>query len=224
MQFKAVATDIDGTITDASRRIVLPVIGAVRKLEKKNIKVILVSGNVLPVTLGFKIFLGTTGPIISENGGILFYDNRIYKFFDKSDIEEAYIKLKEIMPDAERIFTDRWRETSIVLEKSLDKEKIKAIMEKMGYRVEATGYGIHVTHKEQTKLFGLKKAAELLNIDLDEIVAFGDSENDVDMLRGVGFGIAVGNAWEITKQNAKLVTEKKFGYGFVEGLKKLKMI
>ncbi len=224
MQFKAVATDIDGTITDADRKIVTPVIGAVRKLERRNVKVILVSGNVLPVTLGFKIFLGTTGPIISENGGMLFYENRIYKYFDKSDIEEAYKKLKEIMPNAERIFTDRWRETSIVLDKSLDKERIKEIMEGMGFRVEATGYGIHVTHREQTKLFGLKKAAELLNIDLDEIVAFGDSENDVDMLKGVGFGIAVNNAWEITKKNAKMVTEKKYGYGFVEGLKKLKMI
>ncbi|MDP8011553.1 MAG: phosphoglycolate phosphatase [Thermoplasmata archaeon] len=224
MVFKAVATDIDGTITDESRRINISVIRAFRNLEKKGIKVILISGNVLPVTMGFKIFIGTSGPIVSENGGILMYENRIIKNFEKNDIESAYIEFKKIKPDAERIITDRWRETSIALVPTMDIQSVKNFFIPLGFRVEATGFGIHITHKEQNKFFGLKKAAEILGISTDEIVAFGDSENDVEMVENAGLGIAVKNAWEIVKEKADYITNKKFGNGVVEGLKRLGLI
>jgi len=224
MVFKAVATDIDGTITDDSRKITVPVIYAFRKLEKKGIRIILVSGNVLPVTMGFRIFIGTSGPLVSENGGIIMNENKIYKNFDRGDIEVAYSEFKKYHPEAERIITDRWRETSIALVPAMDIQMVKDFFVKKGYRVEATGFGIHITHKEQNKFFGLKMAAELLSIDTDEIVAFGDSENDSEMVRNSGYGIAVGNAWDVVKKNADYVTRKKYGNGVIEGLRKLNLI
>jgi len=224
MVFRAVATDIDGTITDDSRKITVPVIYAFRRLEKRGIKIILVSGNVLPVTMGFRIFIGISGPIVSENGGIIMHENKIYKNFDKSDIETAYSEFKKVHPEAERIITDRWRETSIALIPSMDISVVKEFFGKKGYRVEATGFGIHVTHMEQNKFFGLKKVAELISIDTDEIVAFGDSENDAVMIENVGYGIAVANAWNVVKEKADYVTKSNYGQGVIEGLKKLNLI
>lgn len=221
---KVIATDIDGTITDLQRRINIEVLSAFRKAEGKGIKIILVSGNVLPVTLAYKTFIGTSGPIIAENGGILLFNNQIYKYFEIEPIMEIYSYLKKYMPEAKRILTDRWRETSIALEASLDIQEIKKILSNFNVRIETTGYGIHLAAKEQNKFFGLQKALELMKISAEEVVAFGDSENDVDMIKNVGLGVAVGNAFEIVKKNAKIVAEKNGGEGVVEILKKLKII
>lgn len=43
------------------------------------------------------------------------------------------------------------------------------------------------------------------NYSLKETIAFGDNYNDVEMLKNVGYGIAVGNAREEAKEVAKLV-------------------
>ncbi len=221
---KVIATDIDGTITDLQRRINIDVISAFRKIEEKGIKIILVSGNVLPVTLAYKTFIGTSGPVIAENGGILLFNNIVYKYFEIEPVLEAYKYLLKYMPEAKRILTDRWRETSIALDVSLDIQKIKDILSTFNVRIETTGYGIHVTAKEQNKFFGLQKALELMKISPDEVLAFGDSDNDVDMIKNVGIGVAVGNAFEIVKKNAKIVAKKSGGEGVVETLELLGMI
>ncbi len=52
----------------------------------------------------------------------------------------------------------------------------------------------------------LGKVAERLNINYDEIMAIGDAENDLDMLKMAGLGVAMGQAPEFVKQAADVVT------------------
>lgn len=52
----------------------------------------------------------------------------------------------------------------------------------------------------------LKKLCEMLGISLQSVLAFGDGENDMEMLRCVGIGAAMGNAPEIVKASADIVT------------------
>lgn len=224
MMIRVIATDIDGTITDVHRRVDTKVINAFRKAEEKGIKVILVSGNVLPVTMAYKTFIGTSGPVIGENGGIVLFKNHIYKYFEIEPILEAYNYLLKYMPEANRILTDRWRETSIALDVSLDIRKIRSILSNFKVRIESTGYGIHITAMEQNKFYGLNKALALMNVSPSEVLAFGDSENDIDMIKNVGLGVAVGNAFEVVKQNAKLVAENNGGEGVFEIMKKVGII
>jgi len=56
-----------------------------------------------------------------------------------------------------------------------------------------------------TKAEGLSFAAELLGVDLSRIVAFGDGENDVELVRAVGYGVAVANAHERVLEAADFV-------------------
>lgn len=53
---------------------------------------------------------------------------------------------------------------------------------------------------------GVRKLLEHYNISLDETVAFGDGENDVEMLELVRMGIAVDNAKSTLKDVAQLIT------------------
>ena len=42
---------------------------------------------------------------------------------------------------------------------------------------------------------------------MSEIMAFGDHYNDIDMLKGVGIGVAMGNAQDEVKAAADFVTK-----------------
>ncbi len=66
---KAIAVDIDGTITDSNKEINLGAIAALRRLEDFNIPIILTTGNVRAITYGLWRFIGATGPMVCENGG-----------------------------------------------------------------------------------------------------------------------------------------------------------
>jgi 5-amino-6-(5-phospho-D-ribitylamino)uracil phosphatase len=64
---------------------------------------------------------------------------------------------------------------------------------------------LEVMPKGVTKVTGLKHLADELGIRMDEIIAFGDYENDAAMLAEVGLGVAVQNACDLAKQNADLI-------------------
>ncbi len=51
-----------------------------------------------------------------------------------------------------------------------------------------------VFHKDVNKWTGLERVLDRAGIPAENCIAFGDSGNDVDMLRAVGCGVAMGNA------------------------------
>ncbi|MEM3486463.1 MAG: HAD hydrolase family protein, partial [Candidatus Methanomethyliaceae archaeon] len=59
---RAVATDVDGTITNYKDELYLEAVTAIRNLEKAGIPVILCSGNALCVLKGLARYIGCTGP------------------------------------------------------------------------------------------------------------------------------------------------------------------
>jgi len=56
-----------------------------------------------------------------------------------------------------------------------------------------------------TKYHGLERLASLLGLERSRIVAFGDGENDFDLLRFAGYGVAVANAHPVLRERADLV-------------------
>ncbi|MGM0218419.1 Cof-type HAD-IIB family hydrolase [Enterococcus sp. AZ126] len=67
-------------------------------------------------------------------------------------------------------------------------------------------YTLDILPKGGSKLVGIQKCAEYFGFTLDEVMAFGDSWNDLEMLSGIGFGVAMGNAENEVKNVAKYVT------------------
>lgn len=60
--------------------------------------------------------------------------------------------------------------------------------------------------KEARKGVALVKLGELLGIPREEIMACGDGSNDIEMIREVGFGVAMSNAIDEVKEAADYVT------------------
>ena len=74
--------------------------------------------------------------------------------------------------------------------------------------VWASRSSMEITHPEATKGNGLTKLCSLLDIPLSQVMAIGDSGNDVAMLRAAGFGVAMGNAPDFVKAEADVFTDR----------------
>ena len=66
---------------------------------------------------------------------------------------------------------------------------------------------VEIVPKGVNKGAALRKVSDMMNIKRNEIIAFGDNENDIEMLQFAGTGIAMGNAPDHVKKEADLVTE-----------------
>jgi Cof subfamily protein (haloacid dehalogenase superfamily) len=64
---------------------------------------------------------------------------------------------------------------------------------------------LEVQPKDVTKATGLRRLADALSIGVDQVIAFGDYDNDAEMLKAAGLGVAVGNATPACLANADLV-------------------
>ncbi|NMP22665.1 Cof-type HAD-IIB family hydrolase [Sulfobacillus harzensis] len=65
---------------------------------------------------------------------------------------------------------------------------------------------LELVHQDVGKAVGLAAAAQTLNIPQQQVMAIGDAENDIDMLKWAGLGVAMGQAPDAVKQAAQVVT------------------
>ncbi|MFV0393192.1 MAG: Cof-type HAD-IIB family hydrolase [Coprobacillaceae bacterium] len=70
----------------------------------------------------------------------------------------------------------------------------------------STRFYLEATMKGIDKASSLQMICERLNITADEVIAFGDAENDISMLQFAGCGVAMGNARTAVKDIADEVT------------------
>ncbi|MDO5407081.1 MAG: Cof-type HAD-IIB family hydrolase [Eubacteriales bacterium] len=70
----------------------------------------------------------------------------------------------------------------------------------------SVGRNVEITMAEADKGRGLESLMEHLHISREQVVAFGDQENDLGMLKTAGIGVAMGNAVPAVKQAADYET------------------
>lgn len=75
-----------------------------------------------------------------------------------------------------------------------------------------------------SKAIGIEKALEKMAIAPENVYAFGDGLNDVEMLRAVPNSVAMGNAEEIVKEAAKYVTTSVEEDGVEHGLRQVGLL
>lgn len=68
-------------------------------------------------------------------------------------------------------------------------------------------HAYELTAKGVTKAYGMHKVCQLLNISVKDTVAFGDSGNDIELLRQSSLGIAMGNGSLSVQRCADYVTD-----------------
>lgn len=88
----------------------------------------------------------------------------------------------------------------------------------------SNSYMFDVISKGTNKATGAERIMNHFGVAKENVYAFGDHLNDLDLLEFVGTGIAMGNAHPETKKVSKMVTDHVNKNGIENGLKKLKLI
>ena len=84
--------------------------------------------------------------------------------------------------------------------------------------------GIDIIAKTGGKAAGIQKFLDRENLVRSEVMAFGDGENDMPMIKFAGIGVAMGNAGESVKRHADYVTDSVQNDGIEKALKHFGLI
>ena len=223
MNKKILAVDIDGTITlNGWGSIHLGALKKLRQLKDDGHKIILVTGRSSVEGYLLSIFGGLTHMAVGENGGCITYgDIMNHKIIgNKGECIQALaflqnridgkIKEKPVFP----------RMTEVVLERTFDISKAQKILDEEALDVGLfdSGYAFHINSRGIDKGAGFLEALNMLECDVSDAIAIGDSETDVPLFNLIPNNIAVNNSIDDLKKIARIVTTKESGEGVLEGL------
>lgn len=107
-----------------------------------------------------------------------------------------------------------------------EKQELKERLAKIPdvFPISTTKFNIEICYKGWSKRDGLEKLCKILQVSPDDTAAIGDSENDYEMIRWAGQGIAMGNASQKIKDAADYITGSNEEDGIVQALNYLKML
>ncbi len=220
-KFGCLALDVDGTITEEGHYVSPEIPTLLRLLEDMGIKVVFATGRSIWEVYTLAAIFGTTRVGVAENGGVVVYKNPldVYLIGDITEPLRTFERLAQLMPEA-KLRRGFPRLTEVVLQRTIDVPKANEVIRKEGFRTKIvdSGFALHIIMDYVDKGKGLVKACELLGIDMEDVVAVGDSDTDVDMFKVAGFSIAVANASEKAKEEADMVTKRPRGRGVAEAV------
>ncbi len=143
------------------------------------------------------------GTSIGGEDFFLYPEKKIYA-------DQAYNKFltRHFVP-FEEIFNRNLEVTGLAYAGDLEKEK--PIIERDFPELELFGFssnaGADVVERGFSKAEGMRRLCDYYGISTADTYAFGDSNNDVPVLKAAGVGIAMGNGDESAKEAADYVTE-----------------
>ena len=79
---------------------------------------------------------------------------------------------------------------------------------------------LEIFNKDCNKGNAVRDLGKMLNISKDEIIAIGDQQNDFEMIKFAGMGVAMGNAIGILKEVANYITDTNDNNGVAKVINK----
>jgi hypothetical protein len=222
---KALLTDVDGTITDATRRIDTGAIECIRSLTDDGIEVVLASGNTACFMDALSKMAGTKGTFIAENGGVyrIGYTGTLHITGDQGvcrtslEIVQAHYRKNGIELE---LYNPTYRYADLAFARTVPVEEVQQILADQPVQVIDTGYAIHLQSEGISKGTALIALARDMDLSPKDFFAIGDGINDAGMLAAAGRGVTLANAHPTTKAAASDVMEEGYGKGFVQAVKK----
>jgi Cof subfamily protein (haloacid dehalogenase superfamily) len=132
----------------------------------------------------------TIGPVLGQRA-----DNEFYNYEDfVADIQDDLSKV-----DDYDIY-----QVALSGEELTDRVKLHI----PGLQAKIVGVGAYdVFPEDRSKATGIAKILEVMDLDKDQAIAFGDEENDMEMFQYVTHTVAMGNAKQELKEQATYITD-----------------
>lgn len=224
--YKLVALDMDGTLLDDEQRISEENRKWIHRAIEHGVPVMFATGRGVQSVKPYVEELSLASPMVSVNGGEVW--EAPDRLLSRHVMDPAWIR--ELHSIALRYDTwywgfgteglfnkDRWAEDveSIEWLKFGFYTEEPGVLEEIRKQVELPGHyemtnshicNIEINPLGVSKASGIQEVCNLLHIGMDQVIAMGDSLNDLKMLQAVGLGVAMGNAQEAVKAIADHVT------------------
>ena len=92
----------------------------------------------------------------------------------------------------------------------------------MGTKEVSVGYYYtEVSSKNVDKWYAIEEIMKKENIAKEEVISFGDNNNDILMIKNAGLGVAMGHSNEQVKKVAKFVTQTNDEDGVAKALENI---
>lgn len=143
--------------------------------------------------------------------GKLFYKNKWKKYSD-INFEKISFRKIGILPGLSKKKT-----------KKVD-QQIKEKYPNVEVARTGSGYYIEITNKGITKAFGATELSKIMDWNLENCVAIGDSMNDYPLFKVVGYPIAMKNSLPELFEIAKYTTDSDKNDGVAKAIKSLEKI
>ncbi|MDI6601601.1 MAG: Cof-type HAD-IIB family hydrolase [Thermoanaerobacteraceae bacterium] len=163
-----------------------------------------------------------------------FFDR--YKIYSEKEIygQSVYLKGNDLFSDEDKtgfvICSDlkgiiNTNDTEIlkyvILDEDMDKlKKVRNELKQLNLEISSSlSNNIEITAAGVNKGAGLRELIDFLGIKKDEVIAIGDSENDIPMLKMAGIGVAMENARDDVKEVSDYITATEDNDGVAKALK-----
>ena len=209
-KYKAVFSDIDGTLLNSKHQIPENTRKKIKQINQNGIPYVLVSARMPKGMTAIRAELEAKSPMICYSGALV-VDEEDHPIYSVAMPQEVAMKLcrrvYELNPKISvNIYTnDEW------LVK--DKKEYWAAQESdiTGVIPQEVSFEDEEVYKEVHKVLCMGDKEDMLkdhfHVKQEEIMAFGDNFNDIDMIRYAGLGVAMGNAADEVKEAADIVTD-----------------
>ncbi|MGM0365168.1 MAG: Cof-type HAD-IIB family hydrolase [Actinomycetota bacterium] len=152
--------------------------------------------------------------LVSTMDGRLTYESDLYGLPGKDRMVKTDDLLAEHIAENVLLCTIMTRDGSNV------KIKAEDISGEIKVRDSGLNY-INIFNRRAGKTYGLKRILEYLKLSPDQVMAIGDGENDLGMIRMAKIGVAMGNASSMVKRHADYTTSDNDRHGLSEAIEQL---
>ncbi|MFU0791696.1 Cof-type HAD-IIB family hydrolase [Virgibacillus proomii] len=143
---------------------------------------------------------------------------------DHPFINESLKSLDFSYPDVDPAFYEQESIYQALLFCKQKEEKLFAKDHKALHFLRWHEYSCDIIPQGGSKAVGVKKLIEASGLNIADTYAFGDGLNDMEMIKEIGTGVAMGNAIQELKTVADYTTDHVEKDGIAKGLKQLRLI
>lgn len=239
---KLIALDMDGTLLDDESKVSKENQYWIQRAEEQGVLVCLSTGRGIQSVSPYLDELQLNTPMVLANGSEVW--QRRDTLWRRHTMQAEWIsELKEIGMELDVWFWAYATDGPYNREHWIDGAVEDYIWLKFGYysedanartrlheklstfdhfeRTNSHPFNMELNPKGVNKASGLREICQRLDLQMSEIVAVGDSLNDIAMIRECGMGVAMGNAQPAVKEAADWVTDSNVDHGVAKVIRKV---
>lgn len=243
-QYKLIALDMDGTLLNEQSEISTENAEWIQKAIDAGVTVSFSTGRGFRSALPYAEQLKLTTPMITVNGSEIWHRphvlhkrthmspvdvKRLHElalahgepWFWAYTAEDIFNKEKWISPAGD-YDAHQWLKFGFYTEDDLAREKILAEVESWGaFEItNSSPSNLELNPLGISKASALRELCGLMNIEMSQVIAVGDSLNDIAAIREAGLGVAMGNGQDAVKEEADFITLTNNEHGVAEVIKR----